>query len=86
MRAMDGLTQIFIGEYSKIHAQMYRDLCEAFEEARVRAYASDPLGAGKPFHAHQTALHACSARLILFEALDCGQVCAGSHRALAENS
>ena len=79
MRAMDRLTQLFIGEHSKIHAQMYRDLCEAFEEARVRAYASDPLRPGKPFHAHQTALHACGARLILFEAIDRGQVCAGSH-------
>jgi hypothetical protein len=83
---MDGLTQLFIGEHSKIHAQMYCNLCEAFEEARVRPDASDPLGAGKPFHAHQTALHACGARFILFETLDCGQVRAGSHRALAENS
>lgn len=65
---------------------MHRHLCEAFEEARVRAYASDPLGAGKPFHTYQTAFHACGPRFILFKALDRGQMRARGHRALAENS
>ena len=65
---------------------MYRHLCEAFEEARVRADASDPFGAGKPFHSYQTAFYACCARFILFKALDRGQMRAGSHRTLAENS
>ena len=64
---------------------MHRHLCKAFEEARVRADASDPLGAGKPFHSYQTAFHACGPRSVLFKTLDRGQMRAGGNRALAEN-